>query len=47
MWMKTGGYALVIHRFIGNMLFIGNCRIPISKSHKNEVLERLNLIGEV
>ena len=36
-----------VDSFIGNMLFIGNCRIPISKSHKNEVLERLNLIGEV
>ena len=31
-----------VDSFIGNMLFIGNCRIPISKSHKNEVLERLN-----
>ena len=28
-----------VDSFIGNMLFIGNCRIPISKSHKNEVLE--------
>lgn len=36
-----------IDSFIGNMLCIGEQRIPVSKQHKQHVISRLNVVGSV
>lgn len=34
-----------IDAFIGNMLCIGNHRIPVSKQHRTEVMRQFNILG--
>lgn len=36
-----------VDSFIGNMLCIGKEKIPISRQHKKDILERLNILGSV
>ncbi len=36
-----------IDSFIGNLLCIGEHRIPVSKRHKQKVITRLNVLGNV
>lgn len=43
-YMVNIGY---IDSFIGNILCIGENRIPVSKQHKKSVLSRLNVLGNV
>lgn len=36
-----------IDSFIGNMLCVGSERIPVSKQHKREIVNRLNILGNM